>query len=137
MKTSDQLTRNSQPAGVVTGVPLLLLRAEAALVLTAATTAYSQSHANWWLFALLFFAPDIFMLGYLRNTKWGAIGYNIGHTYLVPAALWLAGWFLALPPFSALGLIWIGHIGFDRLVGYGLKYQKSFKHNHLSAPAHN
>ncbi|HEY2386937.1 MAG TPA: DUF4260 family protein, partial [Candidatus Binatia bacterium] len=28
-------------------------------------------------------------------------------------------------------LIWLAHIGMDRLLGYGLKYPTSFHHTHL------
>ena len=31
----------------------------------------------------------------------------------------------------AIGLIWLAHIGFDRLIGYGLKYETGFRHTHL------
>ncbi len=33
-----------------------------------------------------------------------------------------------LPP---IALIWAAHIGFDRLVGYGLKYSEAFGATHL------
>ena len=31
----------------------------------------------------------------------------------------------------ALGLIWIAHIGMDRMLGYGLKYASGFADTHL------
>lgn len=31
----------------------------------------------------------------------------------------------------ALGLVWLAHIGLDRLLGYGLKYRDHFQHTHL------
>jgi hypothetical protein len=31
----------------------------------------------------------------------------------------------------AIGIIWLGHVGFDRFAGYGLKYDTSFKNTHL------
>jgi hypothetical protein len=120
--------------GVVSGIPNLLLRGEGALVLAAATYAYAQTGSSWWMFAILFFAPDIFMLGFLGGNKLGAIVYNVGHTYLVPAALLAAGWVFTSPLAMAIALIWIGHIGFDRIMGYGLKYALGFKFTHLTAP---
>jgi hypothetical protein len=30
-----------------------------------------------------------------------------------------------------LAVIWLAHIGFDRLMGYGLKYATAFGHTHL------
>jgi hypothetical protein len=31
----------------------------------------------------------------------------------------------------SLATIWIAHIGFDRALGYGLKYGSGFTHTHL------
>jgi hypothetical protein len=31
----------------------------------------------------------------------------------------------------SVAIIWFGHIGMDRLVGFGLKYPDSFQHTHL------
>ena len=31
----------------------------------------------------------------------------------------------------ALGLVWLAHIGSDRLLGYGLKYSDDFQRTHL------
>jgi hypothetical protein len=134
MATTENLPIAATPEGVVAGIPNLVLRAEGALVLAAATYAYAQMGFSWWIFAVLFFAPDIFMLGYLGGKKLGAIVYNFGHTYLVPAILLCAGWALASPLAMAITFIWIGHIGFDRIMGYGLKYASGFKFTHLSAP---
>ncbi len=126
---------NETQNGVVTGVPNLLLRGEGAVVLAAATYAYAQHGSSWWIFAVLFLAPDIFMLGFLAGNRLGAMTYNFGHTYIVPAILLAAGWFAASPLAVAIALIWIGHIGFDRIIGYGLKYALGFKVTHLSAPS--
>jgi len=134
MTNTTSQPHTSQNQGVVTGIPNLLLRGEGALVLAATTFAYTQQGASWWMFAILFFAPDIFMLGFLGGNRLGSILYNLGHTYLVPALLLAAGWFMASPMAMAVALIWIGHIGFDRIMGYGLKYDRGFKFTHLGAP---
>ena len=123
-----------QPDGTVKGTPKLVLRAEGALILAAAIYAYSQTNMGWLLFAILFFAPDIFMLGYLKNSRVGAISYNFGHTYLTPALLLGLGLSVGPSQLIAITLIWIGHIGFDRAVGYGLKYAICFKSSHLGSP---
>ena len=92
----------------------------AAWLVTAAVT----------LATLLFLAPDLAMLGYLRSPRFGALIYNLGHTYAAPALLALAG--LALgPPAYGLAAIWAAHIGFDRLLGYGLKLGTGFEQTHL------
>jgi len=36
------------------------------------------------------------------------------------------------PTLLGVAFIWLAHIGFDRMLGYGLKYPSGFKHSHLS-----
>ena len=43
----------------------------------------------------------------------------------------LAGFLVGVPAAAAGGLIWIAHIGFDRALGYGLKYPTGFGDTHL------
>ena len=115
----------------VTGVPRVVLRAEGAALLAAATFIYWQTGAAWWLFAALFFAPDLSFLGYVGGPRVGAIVYNAAHTLIGPLVLALAGLLLPAPTLTAIALIWIAHIGFDRLLGYGLKYGAGFGYTHL------
>ena len=124
----------SETSGGVRGIqdaPRILLRLEGGVALILASAMYARTGESWWLFALLFLAPDLAMLGYLRNPRLGSACYNAAHTYLAPAFLAgagsLAGWPWAFP----VALIWAAHIGFDRLVGYGLKYGTAFGHTHL------
>jgi hypothetical protein len=111
--------------------PAILLRAEEAVLLTLTIFAYQHLHYSWLLFVLLFFAPDLFMLGYLLNPRVGATTYNLAHTLTLPVTLLVAGyllhWHLAIP----LAIIWVAHISFDRLLGFGLKYPTSFKGTHI------
>ncbi|MCX6952713.1 MAG: DUF4260 domain-containing protein [Verrucomicrobia bacterium] len=113
-------------------VPKLLLHAEGFAVCVAAVVAYHAGGFPWWKFAVGFLAPDLAMIGYAFGPRIGAATYNAAHTYVAVGLLWLAGHFLAIPALWPLGLIWAGHIGFDRLVGYGLKYPSDFKDTHLS-----
>ncbi|RWX81636.1 DUF4260 family protein [Neorhizobium lilium] len=117
--------------GFVTGTPRTLLRLEGLLVLAGATIVYSRLEAGWWLFGILFFAPDVFMVGYLLGRKAGAVVYNFGHCYALPLAVAGIGVFWAIPQATAIGVIWAAHIGFDRALGYGLKYDDGFSSNHL------
>ncbi|HYH12359.1 MAG TPA: DUF4260 domain-containing protein [Thermomicrobiales bacterium] len=113
-------------------IPSLLLRLEGAAILLAATALYWHSGNSWWLFALLIFAPDLSMLGYLAGSRIGAMTYNLLHT-LTPAVTFAAlGVLLDHHWIAAVGLIWLAHIGFDRLLGYGLKYPEGFKATHLA-----
>jgi hypothetical protein len=117
--------------GVVSGVPKAILRAEGAIVLAASLAAYARFDGGWAVLALLFLTPDVSMLGYIAGRKVGAFAYNLGHSYVLPAALGATGVLLSLHIASALALIWVAHIGFDRMLGYGLKYATSFGHTHL------
>lgn len=112
--------------------PKLLLHIEGGIVFLAACVLYQHLQGSWLWFALLFLVPDISMLGYLAGKRAGAIAYNFFHTYTVPISLLLALWLLGKASCIWLALIWIAHIGFDRLLGYGLKYEISFKDTHLS-----
>jgi len=111
--------------------PGWLLRAEAASFLVASVTLYAHLHFSWWLFGLLFFAPDAFMLGYLANVRVGAAIYNLGHAYFVPLVLLGYSCWAGNPLAKAIAILWFAHIAFDRLLGYGLKYPTHFKDTHL------
>ena len=118
--------------GLVTGGVAVLLRIEGAAAFAAALALYGYAGFSWLIFALCFFAPDLSMLGYLAGPRSGAAGYNFVHTYTLAAALVLAGFFGSLPVATGAGLILIAHIGFDRALGFGLKYASGFGDTHLS-----
>ena len=111
--------------------PRLLLHAEGAFVFALTLWFYRDGHYSWWLFAALFLTPDLFMLGYLRDAKLGAATYNLVHTLVAPMLLLLATLVLPSPACLPCALIWLSHIGFDRMLGYGLKYPTFFKDTHL------
>jgi hypothetical protein len=71
------------------------------------------------------------MLGYLANVRLGSTLYNFAHTYLNPAILLAIAFFADKPQLIPIALIWTAHIGFDRLLGFGLKYPTHFKDTHL------
>ena len=113
-------------------IPLrLYLQLEGLVALIAATGVYHSLHFSWWFYGILFFTPDVFMLGYLINLRMGALIYNLGHTYATPGLVMMISWLLESKTVFAVGLIWCAHIGFDRLVGYGLKCDSGFKDTHL------
>lgn len=111
--------------------PKLLLHLEGLVVLAAAMVFYHELGDSWLKFALLFFVPDVFIAGYLFGIKAGAAVYNIGHTYVAPFLFWLVAYFAHIPSAYFVCVIWVAHIGFDRLLGYGLKYPTAFKDTHL------
>jgi hypothetical protein len=118
-------------SGAVSRAPAVILRLEGLGVLAAAVWAYAELVGDWRLFAVLFLVPDLSMLGYLAGRKVGAAAYNAGHSYLGPLALAAAGWTSGKPLLWSIALIWAAHIGFDRLLGYGLKYSTGFGDTHL------
>ena len=111
--------------------PRWILHVEGAAIFICSLFFYRQGHFGWWMFALLFLAPDLFMLGYLANVKLGSALYNLVHTLTGPLLLLLAGYFLPAPHLIPYGLVWLAHLGFDRLLGYGLKYPTQFRDTHL------
>jgi hypothetical protein len=109
-----------------------ILKLEAGAALAASLLGYSLMGGHWLLFAVLFLLPDLTMLGYLRNPAAGAMIYNAGHSYIAPGALAAVGLVGGLPIVEPLAIIWIAHIAFDRVLGFGLKYPDRFGHTHLS-----
>jgi hypothetical protein len=96
--------------------------------------AYSRTRQSWWLVPFILLVPDVVMVGYLRGTRVGAHLYNVAHSTPLPAALAGFSWWLHEHLALALSLVWLAHIGMDRLMGYGLKYGDHFQHTHLGRP---
>lgn len=113
--------------------PRFYLRLEGGLLLVLATTLYANlpGGTGWLVFALGFFLPDIGMLGYLSGPSRGALIYNLFHTTAIPAGLLLLAWSLSIATLASVALIWLSHIGFDRIAGYGLKWPTAFGDTHL------
>jgi hypothetical protein len=118
--------------------PRILLRIEGAAVFAAALAAYVLVlDGPLWLLVVLALAPDLAMAGYLAGPRVGAATYNAAHNYLPPLALAAVGLWLGSDPALWGAAIWVGHVGADRAVGYGLKYATGFGDTHLgrrSAP---
>ncbi|MGO4410869.1 MULTISPECIES: DUF4260 family protein [unclassified Brevundimonas] len=106
-------------------------RLEGLALLGVSVLAYARFGEGWLLFGLLFLAPDLSFLGYLSGPRRGAWAYNLAHSLIGPLALAAAGLLTdaALP--TALALIWLAHLGFDRALGYGLKSPDGFGVTHL------
>jgi len=127
---SEQPNKLSRP-GLWLFRPVVLLRIEGAALLAASVALYWLNGGSWWLFALLLLTPDVSMLGYLSGPRIGAAIYNAFHSYPIPAALGILGSLWSAPLAVAVALVWLAHIGVDRLAGYGLKYPSGFKDTHL------
>jgi len=86
---------------------------------------------QWWWFLVLILAPDIGMVGYLIGNKAGAFMYNMFHHKGAAIAVYLIGIYLSSPILQLIGVILFAHSAMDRILGYGLKYNKGFKFTHL------
>lgn len=117
--------------GYATGQVQRLLRVEALAILAASTTLFFLFGGELWVFAVLFFAPDLSLVGYAAGRKAGAVLYNSVHSYALPAMLAIAGVLTGLAILWQVALIFVAHAAFDRSLGYGLKYAAGFRHTHL------
>lgn len=108
-----------------------LLKLEEVLMLVLGIYLFDQLDYQWWWFLVLLLTPDIGMLGYLFGTKVGALTYNVFHHKGVAVMIYLLGVYLNSHPIQLIGVILFSHSAFDRMLGYGLKYEKGFKYTHL------
>ena len=129
---SSTLSGLSEASAGARGSVVLYLRLEGLAVAAISFALYARTGASWWLFAALWLLPDLSMLGYVggRSCR-GARIYNAFHSYIAPAVLGLAGLLFHAAMTLPVALIWINHIGVDRLLGYGLKYSDGFGFTHL------
>ena len=120
-----------EASGAVTGGVRTLLRLEGLTLFAVMILLYTLGTGPWWLFVVLFLAPDLSFAAYLAGPKVGAIAYNAAHSYLAPTALMATGFGMNWPLALSIAMIWLAHIGFDRALGYGLKYFAGFSFTHL------
>lgn len=85
----------------------------------------------WWLWPILFLAPDMSMLGYLINPRVGSWTYNLVHHKALALLLISFGYFSYSNNYLVAGIILFGHSAMDRTFGIGMKYADNFKHTHL------
>jgi hypothetical protein len=114
-----------------------LLKLEELFLFGLALFLFSGLDYGWGWFALWLFAPDLSMIGYLANPRFGAWtlrhaqddAYNLIH----PKGLYVLGTLLSIPwlMFAPLRAILLGHSSFDRVLGYGLKHEDAFQNTHL------
>ncbi|GAA4080855.1 DUF4260 domain-containing protein [Amphibacillus indicireducens] len=113
-------------------MPKLLLHIEGLAVFALSFYIYHHFQFSWILFVALLFVPDLAMLGYFINPKLGSMIYNLFHTYTVAISVLFIGLLLSSSITLSIGIIWLAHIGMDRLFGFGLKYPTAFKDTHFN-----
>ena len=115
-----------------------VLKLEEAMMLQFGFFIFMQLDLQWWWFLILILAPDIGMVGYLFGNKLGATIYNIFHHKGIGILLYLIGAsFLDMPILKLCGIIIFSHSALDRMLGYGLKYEKGFRFTHLGEIGNN
>ena len=108
-----------------------MLRLEGLALFVGMTLLYAVWGGSWWLYFILFLAPDLSFIAYLSGPRFGAMIYNAMHSYLIPVPLMTLGFGLEAPLLLSIAIVWLTHIGFDRALGYGLKYSAGFGFTHL------
>jgi Domain of unknown function (DUF4260) len=113
------------------GLVTWILRSEALAALIAGVALWlSNGGSSLWLVPALLL-PDVSMVGYLANSRVGALTYNAVHNWTLAVALLGGGWWLASAPLLLAGSLLLAHVGMDRALGYGLKLPTGFQDTHL------
>ncbi len=128
---NDSGHHNAPGATAVGGGVRTVLRLEGLCLLVIATAVYARLDLGWGNFALFFFIPDLSFAAYLAGNRIGARGYNAAHSLIGALGCLAAGFLGDVSILLIAGLIWAAHIGFDRALGYGLKYDAGFSFTHL------
>jgi hypothetical protein len=125
------MSETTEATGAVTGGLRTMLRLEGLALFAGMTLLYAVWGGSWWLYLILFLAPDLSFIAYLSGPRFGAMIYNAMHSYLIPVPLMTLGFGLEAPLLLSIAIIWLSHIGFDRALGYGMKYSAGFGFTHL------
>ncbi len=109
----------------------VLLKVEELMMFVLGIFMFGLLGYQWWWFLVLILLPDIGMLGYIFSNKIGAITYNLFHHKGLAILLYFLGMYFSSPIIQLAGIILFSHASLDRVLGYGLKYDKGFKYTHL------
>ena len=111
--------------------PVAIRRLEALFVMAAALVVYHDLGLSWSMFAVFFMLPDLSILWYRINPKWGGAAYNMAHCFAFPVVLGVVAFLQADLLLQQVALIWLAHCAFDRAIGWGLKFDDSFCHTDM------
>ena len=128
---------NKLENGYVTGNLRWLLRLEGLAIFLFALMAYQFLGFASGFFILIFFLPDLSWIAYFHSPNVGAIAYNFAHSYILPLILFAYGFFVSSSDADKVAIVWLAHVGFDRALGFGLKYPRGFRYTHLGKLGHN
>lgn len=108
-----------------------LIQLEEFVMFLATLVLFDFLGLSWWWFVGCILLPDFSMIGYLHSARTGAWLYNIIHHRALAVAIGLVGYFAGNIAIEFAGLILFSHATMDRMLGYGLKYERGFKFTHL------
>lgn len=108
-----------------------VLKLEEAALFILGIFLFNRLSYEWWWFLVLILAPDLSMIGYVFGNKIGGLLYNIFHHKGIALLIYAVGLYLSIEVVQLAGIILFSHSAMDRIFGYGLKYEKGFKHTHL------
>ncbi len=109
----------------------ILLKLEECLMFLLSIFLLWNGNASWYWFLLLSLGPDISMVGYVAGDRAGAFLYNLFHHKGVAILVFMLGIYLNHEWLQRVGVVLFGHASMDRVLGYGLKYNKGFSFTHL------
>lgn len=109
----------------------IILKLEGLAIFISSVYFFHLSDGTWMWFVVLFLAPDLSMIGYLKNKRVGAILYNLAHNFFTAFIMIAFALTINNEVILHLGIILLAHVGIDRFFGYGLKDQEDFKKTHM------
>jgi hypothetical protein len=109
----------------------LLLKLEEVALFLLCVFLFSRLDFAWWWFPALLLLPDIGMIGYIFNPKIGAFIYNLLHHRFIASMVAVYALTYGNEYWKLAAVILFAHISFDRMMGYGLKYNEGFNNTHL------
>ncbi len=112
-----------------------LINLEEAAQFALSIVLFAKLPFVWWLYPALLLVPDLSMIGYAVNNTVGAFTYNLFHHKGTAIVIGIIGLLVGSNYLLLTGIILFGHSAMDRMMGYGLKYNKGFKFTHLGSLA--
>ena len=112
-------------------MPANFLRLSGWVLAGACLALYLDADYSPLALVLLALAPDMALLVYVVGPRAGAVAYNLAHAEALPIALGALGVLAGGGAAVQVALIWLGHIGVDNGLGYGLKYPTRLTDHHL------
>ncbi len=110
---------------------IIHLRYEALALAVLMVVLTYKSSAPLWVLPATFLLFDVCIVGYKINHEVGSIMYNLIHNATIPTLFVAFGVLLDTEIIAVIGFCWTFHIAVDRMLGYGLKHESSFKNTHL------